>query len=307
LPERQHNASRASSPRTGWRTHAALFVVQLAFAAAAVEGKVALAPASAGGAGIDPFALAMARMVGAAVFFQGFARLTRRLAPLVPSDHVRVAGLSLLGIVVNQTLFLVGLRITTPFAAALLGATIPVLTAALAIVFRVERPHLRTAVGLGASLAGVLWLTGVGRLDVGALVIAINCLSYSFYIVLSKRVIERLGAMTVVTWIFTWGALIFAALGARPLALGAAGWGLRGWALVGFYVAVPTILAYLANAWALGRSSPTLVTMYIYLQPIIAAALQWLQLREPMTPRALVAAVFILVGVAVVATRRSKA
>jgi drug/metabolite transporter (DMT)-like permease len=187
----------------------------------------------------------------------------------------------------------------------ILGATIPVFTAALAVLFRVERPDVRTAIGLTLALAGVLWLTGVGRLDVGAIAIAINCLSYSLYIVLSKRVVQRVGALNLVTWLFTWGALVLAPLGTVPLLRGAASFGPRAWVLVAIVVVVPTIVAYLANAWALARSSPTLVTVYIYLQPVLAALLQWVQLSEPLELRAVAASAFILVGVGVVASRRA--
>lgn len=133
-------------------------------------------------------------------------------------------------------------------------------TAALAIALRIERPRAerpraRTAVGLALSFTGVLCLTAIGSFDVGAQVIALNCLSYSLYIVLSKRVIERVGALTRVTWLFAWGALILAPIGLRPLLDGAAHWSARGWTLVGVMVAVPTIVAYLANAWAPNMSA----------------------------------------------------
>jgi drug/metabolite transporter (DMT)-like permease len=232
-----------------------------------------------------------------------FTRAAGQLRTLPREEHLRIAGLSILGVVLNQTLFLVGLKITTAFAAALLGATIPVFAAALAVAFRIERPSVRTAVGLALALAGVLWLTGIGSLDLGAVAIAANCLSYALYIVLSKRVIERLGAMTVVTWLFTWGALAMAPFGVKPLLDGATAWGARAWVFVAFFIAVPTVVAYLANAWALARSSPTLVTVYIYMQPLLAAIMQWLQLGQSIAPRAAGAAGFILAGVGVVATR----
>ena len=181
-------------------------------------------------------------------------------------------------------------------------------TAALAVAFGLERPSLRTAVEASrwqsrASCA----LTGLGSLDVGALAIAANCFSYSLYIVFSKRVLERVGALTLVTWIFTWGALIFAPVGGARLVAGAAVWGARSWVLVGVIVAIPTIVAYSMNAWALRRSTPTVVTVYIYLQPLFTALLQWAQLGEPVTARALVAAALILAGMLVVATRRQVA
>jgi drug/metabolite transporter (DMT)-like permease len=303
------NARRASPLASGGvpaalPTHGALLVVQIAFAVGAVEGKLAMSSMPGLGGGVDPFALAMARMFGAAAVFQLFMRATGMLRPLPWREHLRIVGLSLLGIVVNQTLFLLGLRLTTAFAAVLLGMMIPVFTATFAVGFGLERPSVRTGVGFSVAFGGVLWLTGVGSLDWGALAIAANCLSYALYIVLSKNVIVRVGAFTMITWVFTWGAIVFAPFGARALVTGAASWSPRAWVLVAVVVAVQTILAYSVNAWALGRSGPTLVAAYIYLQPLVAAALQWVQLRQPIGPRAIVAAAFIFLGVAIVATRR---
>jgi drug/metabolite transporter (DMT)-like permease len=286
-----------------WKTHAALLVVQVAFASQAVEGKIAMMPHAAGGEQIAPTAIAMARMLGAAVFFQLFARTTARLERTTSRDHAILAILSVLGIALNQALFLIGLRSTTPNSAALLCITIPVFTAALAVLFRQERPSLRTGLGLLCAASGVVWLTGIGSVDFGAIVISVNCLVYAAYIVLSRRVIVRLGALTVITWIFTWGALLFAPFGARDLLVSVPTWTSRGWAFIAYIVVVPTIVAYLANAWALGRSNASLVTVYIYVQPTITALLGYAQLGQTLSSRVLVAAPFIALGVAIVATR----
>src|ERR1700679_250935 len=94
--------ARARSLLTDWRVHAALLVVQLAFASQAVEGKIAMGPREAGGEGISPFAIAMARMLAAAIFFQVSARATGSLAPTTRRDHLALAGLSVIGIAANQ-------------------------------------------------------------------------------------------------------------------------------------------------------------------------------------------------------------
>ena len=295
------------APARLWATHAALMVVQVAFASQAVEGKIAMLPRVEGGEEIAPFAVAMVRMLGAAVFFQVFARSSKLLRHVSGRDHLWLALLSVLGIALNQTLFLMGLRLTTPMSAALLGITIPVLTAALAVAFRQEKASARTAGGLGIACAGVVWLVagggGKAAVDRGALIIAINCLSYSAYIVLSRSVIRRLGAFTVVTWIFTWAALLFAPVGASALVHGASMWTSRGWLFLAYIVVVPTIIAYVANAWALGRSNASLVTVYIYVQPLITAVLAWVQLGHTVSPRILIAAALIVIGVAIVSSR----
>jgi drug/metabolite transporter (DMT)-like permease len=289
-----------------WTTHVALLVVQLAFASQSVEGKIAMLAREAGGEGLDPPALAMMRMIGAAVIFQVISPLTGARRPLVWRDHARLAGLSVLGIVLNQTLFLLGLRLTSPVSAALLSVAIPVFTAALAVVFRLERLRGRLVVGLGVASAGIVWLTGVRDLDRGVLLVALNSLCYAAYLVFGRNTIRRLGALTVVTWVFTWGALIFAPVGLPRMVATVPDVTARGWAFIAFIIAVPTIVAYVANAWALGRSTASMVTAYISLQPLLSALLAWVQLGTVPSGRIAVAAVLILSGLWIVVSRTSR-
>jgi len=286
-----------------WKTHVSLWVVQVAFASQAVEGKVAMADVAAGGGGIGPLALAMARMLGAAAFFVAFTRSRGLLTKTTAHDKLVLAGLSVLGITLNQALFLVGLHRTSPTAAALLSVTIPVFTATLAVALRIERASTAMVGGLMLALVGVLWLTGIRAVDRGAATVTVNALCYSTYLVLSRRSIQRLGALTVVTWLFVFGALSFMPLGMPALIASVPQWTARSYALVAYIVVVPTIVAYLCNAWALGRSTPSLVTIYVSVQPLLTALLSWLQLGQPLTLRLVVAGAFILAGVALVVTR----
>ncbi len=310
-------APKSSPMPTAGATHAALLVVQFAFASQAVLAKIAMSARDAGGESVIPEALAMMRMLGGAVFFQVLLALRRGpeardpgaaarrgSGGLTRKDHLVLAGLSIVGIALNQTLFLVGLRWTSPFAVSLLGATIPVFTAGLSIAFRKESFAWRTALGIALALSGVLWLSGRGAIDKGAVLVSLNSLSYAAYVVLSRDIVLRLGAVRVVAWIFTYGAILFAPLGVGPMLAQVPELSMRGALLVGYIVLVPTILAYSLNAWALGRSSATLVTIYIYLQPLIAGVLAHLLLGEGVSPRAGVAALFILSGLTVVVMRR---
>lgn len=286
------------------KTHLALLVVQLAFASQAVESKLAMMPRALGGEGIEPYVIALIRMIGATVVFQLFSALKRLPVPGL-RDQLQLAGLSLLGIVLNQLLFLAGLQRTTSGAAALLSVVIPVASAALAVIFRKEPFSLRTALGLSLAGSGIVYLTGIRHLDTGAALIAVNCFFYAAYVVFSKEIIARLSAIVVVTWVFTWGALLFAPLALLSTVRAMETFTPRGWVFVAYVILIPTILAYLANAWALGRSSPTMVTTYIHLQPPIAALLAWWQLGEKPSSRLFGAAVLIVAGVAVIASRKS--
>jgi drug/metabolite transporter (DMT)-like permease len=242
----------------------------------------------------------MARMFGGAVFFQCALRLLRPRSKPTRLEHLRLAGLSLRGVVLNQGLFLVGLSITTAFSAALLTAVIPVFTAVIAVVLRQERATLWMAGGLALAVSGVLWLTGLHSIDRGALIVTANCLAYSLYLVLARPMIRRLGPLVVISWVYAYGMLIFSPIGMFAVARDLPAWSSQSWLLVGVMVIGPTIFAYGANAWALARATPSVVAVFIYLQPLFAALLAWVQLGQGLTVRMMVATVLIFAGVGLV-------
>jgi drug/metabolite transporter (DMT)-like permease len=148
-----------------------------------------------------------------------------------------------------------------------------------------------------------VWLTGVRAVDRGAVLVSINSVCYSAYVVLSQKLVRKLGAITVITWVFVWGCLIFSPFAMPSLLRDAPQWTTRGMCLVAYVIAMPTIVAYSLNAWALKKTAPSLVTVYIHLQPVLAGVLAWMQLDQIPPTRALYAAILIVIGVVIVATR----
>lgn len=306
IPETRRAAlrPRESAPPSRIAPHFVLLGVQLAFAAQAVEGKLTMLPRAEGGAGVDPYALVWIRMLAAALFFRLLAM--RRPTRAHPSKHDkrRLVFLSIFGIVLNQTFFLLGLRRTSPVSATLVCVAIPVFTAALAAIAGVERATWRVGLGLVLAAAGVLTLSGTESIDRGVLLVTLNSLFYATYLVFGRETIRRLGALHVMASVFGWGAAIFAPIGIWALTRWLPSADLRAWSYVAFVVFVPTIFAYGANAWALGRTTPGIVTAYIFLQPPLAALLARVQLGSPLGDRTPLAAALIALGVVVGAMRR---
>ncbi len=293
------------TPRT--HVYAALALVQVAAAAGAVEGKIAMAPRALGGEGVAPLALTHARMIGSTLALAALLALGPKRAqdPVRPGDRLRIMGLALLGITLNQTLFIAGLARTSSANAALLAATIPVLTAAFAWAFEGARPRGPTWLGFAVSFAGMAVLVGadprrVAQLDRGALLIVGNCLCFAAYLVLGRGVTRRLGSMRVTTACFAWGALFTAPFALPTLAADAPTWTPRGALLVAFMILVPTALTYALNAWALARTAATTVTAGIYAQPILAALGAWLQLGIAPEARFFRALPLVFVGLGLV-------
>jgi drug/metabolite transporter (DMT)-like permease len=282
--------------------HLALLIVQVAFGTLPVEGKIVMNPPYS----VSPQALAMMRLLGGACVFVPTYLLSPR-APRVTSfqDGFVLVVLAIFGMVLNQAFFLYGLSRTSPVSATLLIATIPIFTALIAVLARRDRMTLQTGLGLALAVLGVLVLSNFALPKSGDLFVLLNAASYAIYMVFSKSSLARFGTLTVMAWVFGAATILYAPIGALAVVHDAPRWSAGAWGYLAFLVLVPTVLAYSLNAWALKRANPTLVTIYIYLQPMVVLTLSTLQLQHTPKIASLFGGLFILAGVTTVALRKS--
>jgi drug/metabolite transporter (DMT)-like permease len=71
-----------------------------------------------------------------------------------------------------------------------------------------------------------------------------------------------------------------------------------------YLVVFGSLVAFSAYVWLLGNSTPALVSTYAYVNPVVAVLLGWMVLREPITPRVLLAAAVIIAAVAIITLGR---
>lgn len=297
---------RESSDTIG--PHLALVAVQILFGSWPIFGKVVLRS-------LSPSSLVALRLSGAAL---AFTLLQRKLTPLLKmpaKDMLLVALCTMLGVVGNQFLYVKGLSLTTAINAALLSTTIPVFTLFVSILFGYDKLSPRRLFGIALAAGGVIYLVNPAHADVsthttaGNLLLVTNSLLYATYIVLSKTLFERYGALNVITWIFLVASLVTVPVGIYSLRqenIGAISIGV--WMMIVFIIIFPTVAAYYLNAWALIKVPPSTVAIYIYLQPLVAFGFAPLLLGEEFNSRTIIAALLIFAGVAVVTKRgRSRA
>lgn len=277
------------------RLHAALFTVALLFSANYVISKMGMRE-------FAPLTFAWLRVFGStlAMWF-----IARNEAPLPPDDRRRVALYAILGVVINQTLFLCGLAFTTVQAAAILITTIPVFALGTAIILGRERPTSTKIGGIALACAGALLVVGgesflgTWKSFAGAVMIVVNCLSFSLYLVISKPAMARLSARAVVARMFAVGTVLMLPIAAYSL--WTEDWSSippRAWVALVLVIAGPTVAAYLINAWALRHADSSLVAAYTYVQPVLATILGALIFREEIRPVVLLAGAMIFAGVA---------
>ncbi len=282
--------------------HCALLFVQLGFATLHVEGKLVMGPDY----GVSPFALAMLRIAGAAAVFIPLylAMGTSRVGSLRDVGVLTV--LAVLGIVNNQAFYLMGLNLTSPISATLLVAMIPVFTLLIVVVTGRARLTPRQVSGTAMAFLGIAVLVGFSLPRLGDTLVLLNALSFALYVVYSKDILQRLGALTVMAWVFGISTLLFFPIGARDVVTDAPNWSAGAIGLVVYIVLVPTILVYAANAWALRYAGPGQVTIYMFLQPVIVVVLAWFQLGQGLSMQTLYAAILTMTGVGLVLTARQQ-
>jgi drug/metabolite transporter (DMT)-like permease len=297
-------SSNASTPQRTIAPHLALLAVQIMFCSWAIFGKIVLRS-------ISSVSLVGIRICGAAIIF---TILQRKLTELWQLPKRVIAWLvlsSLLGIVINQLLFVKGLSLTTAINSTLLSTTIPVFALAVSIALGHERASLRHLVGIILAISGVMYLVDPWRASfsaettLGNTLCAISSLFYGAYIAVSRNLVRRYGALRVTTWIFQLSAIIILPIAVYSWSDG----GLQAvaggtWLAIGYIVLVPTVMAYYLNAWALQWVAPSVVAIYIYMQPLLAFGIAPLVLGENWNARTLVACALIFAGVAVVTIRR---
>ncbi len=299
------NATHAPLKSTSLKPHGALVAVQLIFGTWPIVGKIALRSLPATG-------LVTFRIVGATIAFLLIRRVTGSKRIERWSDYARLGFYSLLGVVLNQFLFVKGLELSTVINAALLGTTIPIFTLLFSVLLGYERGSWRVGVGLLLAAGGVLYLINPAQANfsretnIGNVILILNSMAYGAYIAISQKMIKRYGALTVLTWLFIFGSVATLPIGGYHLSrISLSAVPASVWFAMLYIIIVPTVAAYYLNAWALGRVAPSVVAIYIYLQPLIAFAVAPFILGESLTSRTWLATALIFAGVATVTVRAS--
>lgn len=232
---------------------------------------------------VGPSGFIVLRVTGALVLF-GLLILARP-EKIDRKDVPRMVFCGLTGVGINMLLFFNGLNSTSPVNASLIMTVNPVLVLIASAVL-LGQPIVRRRLvgvilgGLGAA-AILVWSSSGERIHAswqGDLMILVNATSYAFYLVAVKPLMSKYRPLTVITWVFLFGWLFTTPIGwSQAMAIDWSAFGPKQWAGVAYVVLATTFLVYLLNIFALQNLQPTVVSVYIYLQPLLATLLSLVQ------------------------------
>ncbi len=227
---------------------------------------------------IAPMIMVDFRIAGAAILFWITSLFCRK--EHVPAiDKLRLFGAGMIGILLNQGCFIIGVSYTSPGEASLVTTTMPMWVMLLAWLFLKEPITIKKAGGiaLGAAGALILVLGGKGGIAggnnpaLGDFIVLIAQLSYALYLTLYRNFIKKYSLVTLMKWMFLSASIV--GLPATISFIKATVWSsisLNEWIGIVYVVVFATYIAYICIMIGQKNLRPTIVGMYNYVQPIVA-------------------------------------
>lgn len=228
---------------------------------------------------IKPYGFILLRVGGAAMVFW-LLGLFIKAKSIEKSDYKKIIIAAFFGVGLNMLTFFKGLSYTTPISASVIMVTSPILVLIFASILLKEKLILRKIIGVVIGLIGAVILIVYGtspngdaqNMMLGNLLVFINAASYAMYLVQVKKLIAKYNPIMFVKWLYLFGFLFVLPFGFVELS--EVNWSLMPTSIyfkVGFVVLFTTCITYLFNLFALSKLKPTTVSVFIYLQPVIAS------------------------------------
>ena len=225
----------------------------------------------------SPIAVTTFRMVGAAAAFWILSIFCKR-EHVHHKDMLKIAFASLFALVFNQGVFIFGLSLTSPIDASIVTTTLPIVTMIVAAIYLKEPITNKKVLGIFVGAMGALILiissqaaSNGGGSILGDLLCLIAQISFSIYLTVFKGLSQQYSAVTINKWMFIYASIIYIPFSTYDISS-------IQWATIPttsifqllYVVLGGSFLAYLCIMTAQKLLRPTVVSMYNYMQPIVA-------------------------------------
>ena len=265
------------------------------------------------GGAISPLAIFTIRSLGAGALFWLLSLFTPQ-EKVDKRDYLKILAASFLGFFLTQLTFLKAIPDITPMHCSIISALTPIYTMFIAAVVLKEPITLKKGGGVLLSLCGILFLimnnahsggAAESKLQ-GILLMILNGLSFALYLGIFRPVIIKYSVVTFMKWIFLFSVMMSLPFSFREVFS-------FNWIHIpkvqllelGFLVLLATFVCYFLIPVGQKRIRPTLVSMYSYVQPIIATVISICIGMDTVIWQKVLAAAMVFAGVFVVSRSRA--
>jgi drug/metabolite transporter (DMT)-like permease len=252
---------------------------------------------------VPPILFAATRFTLAGLLLLPLALLSGPGGRLARRDFLPMLGLGIVGVTITQTVFTIGVSLTTAANTALVYSTSPVWGMLLGFALGWERPRASGVLGIGLCFAGVGaivygGLEFAGTSLIGDVLILAAAVCWGSYTVLTLSFLRRYSPLTVAAYAMTLGGLAafpLAAFDTHGFDLAA----LDGvtWAAAAYSALCSSAFGFAAWGWGVSHIGANRVLIYQYLITITGVSAGILVLGEDFGSGQLVGAAVILAGV----------
>ena len=218
------------------------------------------------------------RMVGAAACFWLLSAFCK-YEHVDHRDMLKIFFASLFALVFNQGVYIFGLSMTSPIDASIVTTTLPIVTMIIAAIYLKEPITNLKVLGIFVGAMGALTLilssqtagSGNGSI-IGDLLCLVAQISFSIYLTVFKGLSQKYSPITLNKWMFIYASMCYIPFSYQDVAgIQWAEVSTAAYVQIGYVVIGGSFLAYIFIMTAQRLLRPTVVSMYNYMQPIVAS------------------------------------
>ena len=264
---------------------------------------------------ISPLALFTIRSLGAGALFWIISLFLPKQS-VERRDLPKILVASILGFFLTQICFLMAISRITPMDCSIVSSLSPIYTMFIAAYVLKEPLSAQKIGGVVLSLCGIIYLilnsvtstaTVVQTTPLGVLLMLGNSLCFSLYLGIFKPTISKYSVVTFMKWIFLFASLLSLPFSARELlSIEFSALPTSYLAELAFLVICATFTTYFLIPVGQKILRPTLVSMYSYVQPIVAIVVSIYVGMDTLSWQKVLAAITVFTGVVLVSYSKKR-
>lgn len=263
---------------------------------------------------VSPIAMVSASLVVAALFSL-IPLIWEKAERIEPNDRLKIIGAAILMGLARKLCMMYGLASTSSIDGSIISTTTPLLVLILSVAAGVEHLTRTKSIGLLLGMTGTIAIiiasnSGVHEQSstLGNTLIVISACVSAAYMVWFRRLVGKYRVTTVLRWIYCTSAIVMLPFGAHDIATTELS-SMSSTILLAtlFVLIVPTYLPNLLLNYSLRVVSPSVTSIYAYIQPVIAIALSVAMGLDKLHPDTIIFAIVTFIGVGMVAASNRSA